>query len=134
MSVEWLNRNLFMSPYYIGLCLSEKDYRAALRKLKVKPEHQDEWNKSGNHATTHHFESPTSGLCAVVTIDPANGKTGCQIAALLCHEAVHIFQYSMRHVGEHTPSDEFMAYAIQNIAQALMESYVSQTSKHRSRP
>lgn len=126
MSTEWLNRGLFTSPYHIALCLSQRDYERSLAGLKVKPENRDGWPHPEKHAVCHHFIAGNGALCAIVTMDPPREYTGCQIAALLCHEAVHIWQHIVRHIGERDPSDEFMAYSIQNIAQELMQSYVKQ--------
>ena len=53
--------------------------------------------------------------------------TGIEVACLLVHEAVHIWQRTCEDYGEHRPSAEFEAYAIQNISQQLMQSYREQT-------
>lgn len=133
MSAEWLDRTLVMSPYYIGLCLSEADYVSVLDHCGVKPENRDAWDMGNAHARMRHFLDDEGKPIAVVTMDKdfAKTKTGCQVAALLCHEAVHIFQRIRDRIGETVPSDEFMAYSIQNIAQALMESYVRQATGDR---
>lgn len=46
-----------------------------------------------------------------------------QVYGLLVHEAVHVWQRIMEYIGESKPSDEFMAYGIQAIAQELMFAY-----------
>lgn len=46
-----------------------------------------------------------------------------QVYGLIVHEAVHVWQRIVEHIGEHKPSDEFMAYGIQTIAQELMFAY-----------
>jgi hypothetical protein len=53
----------------------------------------------------------------------AEGITGLQVAALLVHEAVHVWQLFRESIGEHGPSKEFEAYSIQAISQRLMERY-----------
>jgi hypothetical protein len=45
------------------------------------------------------------------------------VVALLVHEAVHLWQYIKEDIGEHNPSKEFEAYAIQNLTQELLQSY-----------
>jgi hypothetical protein len=55
------------------------------------------------------------------------GATGIGLAALLVHEAVHIWQRCCDCIGETNPGDEQEAYAIQNIAQTLMEAYAEKT-------
>lgn len=39
------------------------------------------------------------------------------------HEAVHVFQHFKKSIGERKPSKEFEAYAIQSIADRLMNEY-----------
>lgn len=130
MSTEWLSRRLLENPYYLGLCLSEADYRASLKNLKVLPENQDGFGMAWSHAKVHHFIAPGNMLICIVTMDAekAKLKTGCQIASLLCHEAVHVFQLICDYISEHAPSKEFEAYSIQVIAQELMQSYCRQTA------
>lgn len=129
MSTEWLSPILIRNAYYVGLCLSEADYRAAFVQLKVLPENQDAFGVTKS-AMVHHFEAPDGKLICLVTMDgeKAKLKTGCQIAALLCHEAVHVFQLFCTHINEDSPSREFEAYSIQSIAQELMQSYCRQTA------
>ena len=55
---------------------------------------------------------------------PAPHLSGVQIAAMLVHEAVHVWQTIRRSIGETSPSSEFEAYSIQHIAQELMSRYV----------
>lgn len=129
MSVEWLDRSLFRSPYRIALCLSEKDYQSQLRRLKMPLDCWDRWLGDDQDASLHYFEAPSKEDIAIVTIRPRDDVTGCWIAALLVHEAVHVFQRSMQLAGEEKPSKEFEAYGIQRIAQGLMESYIRQTKR-----
>ncbi len=77
-----------------------------------------------NDATTHFFEKGDGGLCAIVCIRPrTKDRSMIQLYALLVHEAVHIWQHILKEVGEHSPSSEFEAYAIQTLSQRLMEAY-----------
>lgn len=134
MSTEWLNRRLIDCPYMIALCLSEADYHSTLKRLKIKPENQDAWDHGMADAKMRHFLSADGKeMFAIVTVNPerVGGMFGYQIAAMLCHEAVHVFQRSCEAMGEKYPSDEFMAYSIQSIAQELMRSYVRQTAKRK---
>jgi len=131
MKAEWLDRTLTECAYHYCLCLDETAFFAELRKLKV-PVHR--WttflSSSTAHATTHHFEHGGK-MIAMVCLDAklAKEKTGCQVASLLVHEAVHIWQRHAVHIGAFNDhGDEEEAYAIQSIAQALMESYARQTT------
>lgn len=53
------------------------------------------------------------------------GDSSPQTLALLVHEAVHVAQAYWRELGEDEPSDEFMAYTVQQVAQYLMEEHMS---------
>ena len=72
------------------------------------------------------FENAAGRHSAVVTLK-VTSQSGVQIAALLCHEAVHIWQQARDIMGEKSPSSEFEAYSIQRIAQDLMEQYCEQS-------
>ena len=72
------------------------------------------------------FVKHNRGDTAIVAVNVA-GCTSIQIAALLCHEAVHIKQEICLLWGEASPSLEFEAYTVQTIAQELMESYCEQS-------
>lgn len=126
---RWLDRTLTQCAYYFCLILNEADFHKELRKLKL-PEHR--WAAFLNptaHATTHHFEHDGKMIAIVcLNAELAKEKTGCQVAALLVHESVHIWQRHAAYIGAFNDhGDEEEAYAIQDIAQSLMESYAEQT-------
>lgn len=52
-----------------------------------------------------------------------------QIASLLTHEAVHLFQEIKKNIGERDPSAEFEAYCIQRITQNLLYAYKEQVTR-----
>jgi len=129
MSV-WCNRTLVISPLYFGLCTSEKMFHKELKKLGVPG---NTWplfiSNVWNGATTHFFESDKGKTCALVCIRDVEGVTGIEMAALLVHEAVHIWQAIKENYGETNPSDEFEAYSIQHISGQLMDAYHEQKEK-----
>jgi hypothetical protein len=122
--MKWLDRTLMTSPYYYGLCLSEKDFRKELKRLDVP---KDGWPRflASDHAnaTAHFFESSNGALSVIVTLGGTKGKSIAQIHALLVHEAVHIWQAIRENIGEKSPSSEFEAYSIQSISQGLMQAF-----------
>lgn len=125
--MKWLDRTLTQCAYYYCLCLNEADFHKELRKLKVPAHRWSTFLNPNAHATTHHFEH-NGNMIAVVCLGGWQSRTGCQIAALLVHEAVHIWQRHAVHIGSFNDhGDEEEAYAIQNITQALMESFAEQT-------
>jgi len=82
----------------------------------------NEWS----HAATHFFER--DGKTLIIVCVNVDGRSGIEVAGLLVHEAVHIWQEYRRNVGETSPSSEFEAYSIQTISQQLMWGYCEQAA------
>lgn len=122
--MKWLDRALVVSPYYYGLCLSEKDFRKELKRLDVP---KDSWPPfvatERANATAHFFKDGKGAQSVIVTIGSSKGRSLAQIHGLLVHEAVHIWQAIRENIGEQSPSSEFEAYSIQAISQRLMEAF-----------
>lgn len=132
--MKWLDRALVRAPYF-RLCLSEKDFHRELRRLGIEKKDWPEYVTSATAgATCHTFDTPMPHpkvVCMVCLAEYAGTRDGVEIAGLLVHEAVHIWQKVREEIGERFPSSEFEAYAVQNIAQNLMESYAEQTKPRR---
>jgi hypothetical protein len=62
-------------------------------------------------------------LCCIVGLGSVEGRSPIEIAGLLVHEAVHVWQVYADRIGEKNPGIEQEAYAIQCIAQELMAEY-----------
>jgi hypothetical protein len=123
MSAKWLGRDLIVGPY-LTLALSEKDFQQVLRHCKVPRDDWSPWVSTPQaDATMHRLTNADGGMVCVVCLRNASSKEGVQIASLLVHEAVHIWQAWRDFVGEHSPSAEFEAYGIQAISQRLMTAY-----------
>lgn len=120
--MKWLNRDLIVGPYLV-LCTTEAQYHRVLRHCKVPRDNWDNWVQAGCDATTHELTNGNGGHICVVCIADCSKKEGPQIAAMLVHEAVHVWQYHCRRIGEHSPSTEFEAYSIQAISQRLMYAF-----------
>lgn len=122
--MRWLDRALLISPFYYGLCLSEKDFQKELKGLKIP---RSEWpsflGSPHANATLHTFEKGDGILCAIITLGSMKGRSLAQVHAMLVHEAVHLWQAIRENIGEHRPSAEFEAYSVQTISQRLIESY-----------
>lgn len=132
MKPQYLDRRLTTCALCYCLCLSEKAFSAEVKRLGVKKECSISFASIGKARTS--FVSPqhadVTRLTAIVCLDYEDAKkyTATQIAALLVHEAVHIWQAHAREIGSHNDhGDEEEAYAIQAIAQSLMEDFVRQT-------
>lgn len=121
MKPLWLSRRIARPGPYLALCLSEADYRAVVRRLK--PNDVPRWVNYRAGATTHTFRHMDGKACCVVCIDRHEGRNPIEVAGLLIHEAVHVWQEYCLDMGEHSPGVEQEAYAIQGIAQELLAEY-----------
>lgn len=117
----WCSRALVYMPAFLGVSLDEKDFHNKLKRLGLPPSDWPAYHTSKRaNATTRWLDLKSKSVC-IVCMGSMKGKTRAQIAALVAHEATHIWQFAMRDMGEASPSDEFMAYGIQNITQTLLE-------------
>lgn len=121
MKTRWLDRRIARPGPYLALRLSEAEFRDALAHLKA-PE-VPRWVSSGADATMHTFQHPDGKTACIVCLAGHQGRNPVEIAGLLIHEAVHIWQQYCNDIGEHAPGAEQEAYAIQAIAQELMAEY-----------
>jgi len=117
----WIDRTRIESQFCIGLCQTEKQYKHELKRLKVSVTN-DCWIAEDKDANVSEF---TCGGISVfiVSIRVQPKTTHLEIIGLLVHEAVHVWQRIKQSIGEDDPSDEFEAYAIQRIAQNLIDAY-----------
>jgi hypothetical protein len=121
MKVKWLDRRISAPGPYLCLCLSEQEYRAAMKDLKQ--EQVGPWIKTPQaDATAHHIYN-TDGIAVVVCLNGWEGRNSIEIAGLLVHEAVHAWQEWCDFYGESSPGCEQEAYAIQGISQELMAEF-----------
>jgi hypothetical protein len=116
--VKWLNRDLIVGPYLV-LCRSESEFHRVMKHCNVPRDKCGNWIGEGSDARTHELLNAEGQQVAVVCIN-ATTQHPCQIASLLVHEAVHVWQFHRDRIGERNPSSEFEAYSIQSIAQRLL--------------
>lgn len=126
----WLDRALFVNSQYYTLCTTEPQFHKILKYLKVPQKQWPPFINEGANATTHYFANDTT-KSTVVCMPPNPAMSNAQIVALLCHEAVHIWQATRKHYGERKPSTELEAYAVQSLTQRLVEEYERQTKKKK---
>ena len=123
MKINWLDRRIAAPGPYLCLCLAEDEYFKAFKYLKVRP--SADWIRTPQaNATTHYIENTSDGLlAAVVCLHIDRDRNPVEIAGLLVHEAVHVWQHYCGYYGETEPAKEQEAYAIQAVAQELMAEY-----------
>jgi hypothetical protein len=77
----------------------------------------------GKNATVHHASNPKGETVCIVCIDQSLDRNAIEVAGLLIHEAVHIWQQHCDDIGESDPGREQEAYAIQAISQELLAEF-----------
>lgn len=131
MKARWLDRRIAAPGPYLALCLREAEFNGVLASLKSKA--WPTWIKNPHsHATTHLLVNVDGNTCAVVCMRSWEGRNAIEVAGLLVHEAVHVWQEYCDSIGEHSPGVEQEAYAVQAIAQELMAEFARRQKKGRS--
>ena len=130
MKNKWLDRRIAAPGPYLTLCLSEEEYDGAMKTLKVK--HYGPWISTPQaSATSHHLSNADGNLCCVVCMNDYSSRTPVEVAGLLIHEAVHVWQEYCDWYGEKTPGREQEAYAVQSIAQELLAEFARRMEKEK---
>lgn len=83
-------------------------------------------------ATSHFFSHEDHGLVAIVCLDGWQDLHPIEVAGLLVHEAVHVWQEHCDSIGERSPGSEQEAYAIQAISQELMAEFARRLQSDQS--
>lgn len=117
--MRWLDRRIARPGPYLTLCLSEAELRAVERRLKAPV--RIDWPSGGAKCST--IVTPDGKLTCIVSLTDWRGRNPIEVAGLLIHEAVHVWQQYADDIGEEQPGAEQEAYAIQAIAQELMTEF-----------
>ena len=121
--MKWIDRAIFISPIYFGLCCSEREFKAELRRLGIPKGSRPHWLKNEHSDGCAHFFDNGKMTSAIVCVRKSAESVPSEMVGLLIHESVHIWQEIRKNIGEDNPSSEFEAYVIQAIAQKLIEAY-----------
>lgn len=120
----WLNRDAMPLQVHFCLVQSEEAYYCAYRGIGTD-DMPDSWLPDRHTGGCCSFFTAKDGQQhIIVSLNDAASHTPIEVAGLLTHEAVHIWQAHCRRVGEDKPGDEQEAWTIQHIAQQLFRSYV----------
>jgi hypothetical protein len=130
--MQYCDRAIFVSPYYYCLILNEKDYLSEIKKLKIPLDDVGSWLGDGAKATSHFFEINNERVC-IVCLDDSKKIDAVSKVSTIVHEAVHIWQYICKYIGEENPSEEFEAYSIQRITYELLLAYDRAKTKKKKK-
>ena len=121
MKTKWLDRRIACSGPHLALCLSADEFHAAMAHINADDQ-SARWVRGGS-ATTHCVSDDSGKLTCIVCISDFDGRDPIEVAGLLVHEAVHVWQRYAASIGEDRPGDEQEAYAVQAISQELMAEF-----------
>ena len=120
----WLNRGLLLGGY-LAFVTSQEEFDLALKEINL-PDHKEEFVPNGWPACTHSFANVNGSVACIVgfSMEHAAEQDPIDVAALLVHEAVHVWQHNESTAGKlGCFGTEGEAYAIQNISTSLMAEY-----------
>lgn len=121
MKLTWLDRRIARPGPYLTLCLSEAEFDAVLKHCNVRD--RPRFVSQGADATTHQMSNDRGETVSVICLADCEGRNPVEVAGLLVHEAVHVWQEYADQIGESSPGREQEAYAVQAIAQELMAEF-----------
>ena len=123
---KWLERTLLQGPY-LALATSPRQFKELVRGMDL--ELPEIWLRPQWNACTHSWEKGSEILCIVCIDLKRSLEVGpTHAAALLAHEAVHVWQRARDRIGGDI-GDEMEAYAVQNICQSLFDAYVKELER-----
>lgn len=121
MKVKWLDRRVAAPGPYLCLVLNQAECDAAMKACGQPSTPYLSTLRAD--ATTHLLCNAKGESVAIVALGDTSGRSGIEIAGLLVHEAVHVWQEHCANIGERRCGIEQEAYGIQGIAQELMAEY-----------
>lgn len=122
-AVKWLDRRIACPGPYLALCLTQAQFDVVCKRLRIPPM---PYIKNDYSNATAHYISASRGLTVVVCLRDFEGRNPIEVAGLLVHEAVHVWQEYASRIGEDHPGREQEAYAVQAISQELMAEFARQ--------
>lgn len=120
----WLDRNL-LTGGYLAFVTSQEEFEQALKDIDCT-DCNEAFLPKGWPACTRHFDNVNGSTAFIVafSMEAAAKEDPIDVAALLVHEAVHVWQGTERTAGKlGCFGDEGEAYSIQNISTRLMTAY-----------
>jgi len=116
----WCSAGWFRGSFYYGFCPSEKAWKREARRLgsDIGP-----YPTTSGRATFLNNKDGKRVVIVTVKDGLENNHNALEVACLLVHEAVHVWQELRITIGEDKPSEEFEAYSIQAISQELINAF-----------
>lgn len=126
--IKYLERGMF--PVYIGFCSTEKEYKTQLKKLGINDGNYSFLGSDHANATLHSMTSTDGKYLLLLCFDMESAKTRTpiEVAGLIAHESMHVWQQTRDYIGERD-TKETEAYFVQYVSQFFMECYEEASKK-----
>jgi hypothetical protein len=122
----WRDRCLLRGPR-LAVVTSQQGYRAVMRQIEATD--ADPYCEKDWEACTHAFDVSGELVCVVgLNLPRLTELPPIDAAAVMVHEAVHVWQRTRARLGPGDLGSEMEAYAVQNIAAEVMRAYAEATS------
>jgi hypothetical protein len=121
----WLNRG--WQPVDIIFCPTKKAWDQEIKRLNGNQPWPEAANKGGHCLLG---ENDVTGVSAIlVAVYSGAERDANEVIMTLVHEAVHVWQFCCRVMGESAPGIEIEAYAIEEISRGLVDAYCQTRGK-----
>ncbi|CAD7023175.1 hypothetical protein REJC140_00118 [Pseudorhizobium endolithicum] len=123
--VIWIDRG--WQPVAIGFVPSQAAWDKEMKRVRMP----EPWpGKAHCGGYTHLAVNDTTGEAIIyVIVFEASERNALEVISTIVHEAVHVWQFLCRHIGEDSPGIEMEAYGIQMITEGLINAYTSTQGK-----
>jgi hypothetical protein len=116
-SIKWFSMGQW--PVYVGFTSRQALLDREVSRLCPGQDAKCVIAPTGGGAI-HSFERPGKQTCHIVTINDDPSREQHQVAAMICHEAVHLAQRLWDDLGEKMPGAEAEAYLVQYVTQCCL--------------
>lgn len=124
-NLVWINRG--WQPVGIAFCPSEAAWLRAQKRYRIQEGYPSIAGKGGHTLLCENDETRESII--IVTVANGSERDAMEVIMTIVHEAVHVWQFIRRVIGEDVPGIEMEAYAIEEISRSLIEAYCETQGK-----
>lgn len=123
----WIDRG--WQPVAIGFVPSEKAWNKTCKAHKIDALYPEMIGSAGY--TVYLQNDKTGEGIILVCVNKAAERDPAEVVLTIVHEAVHVWQFVCRQIGEKSPGIEIEAYGIEAISRGLIEAYTATQGKGR---
>lgn len=126
---RWFHAPIQGFPAQYCLCISEADFKAQLRRMKIPKADRPPFTCEDASGVCHLFSTPRH--LAIIALGSTKGQSQEYIYSTIIHESVHIKQWLQELMDEDKMGEETEAYLVESITYNLMRSYKQLSKKSK---